>query len=120
MKKTFWVLAVILTFCGTSAQATDFTKQEPLKLKTPEMLPSLTCDGAIYDRPELELLLDDHAPWDRENWTWMRTNAGVKPYEVMDDLTFVGVPLFVAGIAIKGDKAMFAQNNKDGKRIHSC
>ena len=34
----------------------------------------------------------------------------------MDDLTFVGVPLFVAGIAIKGDKANFRQ---DYKNTHS-
>ena len=112
MKKTFWVLAAILVIYGTSAQATDFTKQEPLKLKTPEMLPSLTCDGASYDRPELELRMDDHAPWDRENWTWMRTNAGVKPYEVMDDLTFVGVPVFLAGLIAKSEKASFAQQRK--------
>ncbi|MBR6195507.1 MAG: phosphatase PAP2 family protein [Prevotella sp.] len=34
----------------------------------------------------------------------------------MDDLTFVGVPLFAAGWAIKSDKAMFRVNNKNGKK----
>ncbi|MBQ3753794.1 MAG: phosphatase PAP2 family protein [Prevotella sp.] len=33
----------------------------------------------------------------------------------MDDLTFVGVPLFIAGWAVKGDKAMFRVNNKEAK-----
>ena len=33
----------------------------------------------------------------------------------MDDMTFVGVPLFLAGWALKSDKAMFRVNNKDGK-----
>jgi membrane-associated phospholipid phosphatase len=44
-----------------------------------------------------------------------KTNPGVKPYKFMDDMTFVGIPLFAAGWAIKGDKAMFRVNNKDGK-----
>ncbi|MBR3284196.1 MAG: phosphatase PAP2 family protein [Alloprevotella sp.] len=43
----------------------------------------------------------------------LKTNPGVKPYKFMDDMTFVGVPLFVAGIAIKGEKASFRQNYKD-------
>ena len=30
----------------------------------------------------------------------------------MDDMTFVGIPLFVAGLAIKSDKAMFRVNQK--------
>ena len=42
----------------------------------------------------------------------VKTNPGVKPYKFIDDLTFVGIPLFVAGWAIKGDKAMFRVNQK--------
>ena len=41
-----------------------------------------------------------------------KTNPGVKPYKFMDDVTFVGIPLFVAGWALKGDKAMFRVNQK--------
>ena len=40
----------------------------------------------------------------------VKTNPGVKPYKFIDDLTFVGIPLFVAGWAIKGDKDMFRVN----------
>ena len=47
--------------------------------------------------------------------TWMRTNPGVKPYKFMDDLTFVGVPLFVAGIIAKSEKKSFRQNTPDNK-----
>lgn len=43
----------------------------------------------------------------------MESNPGVKPYRFMDDMTFVGVPLFIAGIAIKGEKASFRQNYND-------
>ena len=41
-----------------------------------------------------------------------KTNPDVKPYKFMDDLTFVGIPLFAAGWAVKGDKAMFRVNAK--------
>ena len=47
--------------------------------------------------------------------TWMRTNEGVKPYKFMEDLTFAGVPLFVAGIIAKSEKKSFRQNTKDNK-----
>ncbi len=40
-------------------------------------------------------------------WTWMYTNEDVKPYKFMDDLTFAGVPLFVAGIIAKSEKKSF-------------
>lgn len=42
----------------------------------------------------------------------LKTNPGVKPYKFMDDMTFVGVPLFLGGWALKGDKAMFRVNAK--------
>ncbi len=45
-----------------------------------------------------------------------KTNPGTKAYKFMDDMTFVGVPLFLAGLAVKGDKEMFRVNNKSGKK----
>lgn len=47
--------------------------------------------------------------------TWMRTNPGVKPYKVMDDLTFAGIPVFVAGIIAKSEKKSFRQNTIGNK-----
>ena len=45
------------------------------------------------------------------NLNLMRTNPDVKSYKFMDDLTFVGVPLFVAGIIAKNEKQAFRQND---------
>ena len=116
MKKRFLMFAAILSFCGiTSASANDYRDMEPLKLTVPEMTPTLVTVTNNSYRPELEL--DDHAPWAKENWTWMRTNPGVKPYKVMDDLTFVGVPVFLAGIIAKSEKAAFRQNTGDNKHV---
>ena len=116
MKKRFLMFAAILSFCGiTSASANDYRDMEPLKLTVPEMMPTLVTVTNNSYRPELEL--DDHAPWAKENWTWMRTNPGVKPYKVMDDLTFVGVPVFLTGIIAKSEKAAFRQNTGDNKHV---
>lgn len=116
IKKRFLMFAAILSFCGiTSASANDYRDMEPLKLTVPEMTPTLVTVTNNSYRPELEL--DDHAPWAKENWTWMRTNPGVKPYKVMDDLTFVGVPVFLAGIIAKSEKAAFRQNTGDNKHV---
>ena len=62
--------------------------------------------------------LDICYPEERENvmeeqeWTGSATNA-VKPYKFMDDLTFVGVPIFVTGIIAKAEKRSFRQNTSD-------
>jgi membrane-associated phospholipid phosphatase len=38
------------------------------------------------------------------------TNPAVKPYTFMQDQTWVGIPLFVAGMIAKGEKEAFRQN----------
>ena len=45
-----------------------------------------------------------------------QSNPGVKPYKVMDDLSFVGVPIFLAGIIAKSEKKAFRQ---DYRNVHS-
>ena len=118
--------------CSLQTQAEDYLDMDELKLTVPTMEPRLTaeqisnyrtgCTGQLLRTgqilPNKEMLgisptdpPGDHKPWAKENWTWMRTNPGVKPYKVMDDLTFVGVPLFVAGIIAKSEKAAFRQND---------
>ena len=112
------LLVAIMAFCGTtSAVAGNYMNMEPLKLQSPEMKPELVAIPNRDYRPELELRNSSTRVSDVNKYrmTWNRTNEGVKPYKVMDDLTFVGVPLFLAGLAVKGDKAMFRVNNKEGK-----
>ena len=111
MKNRLLIFSAMVTFCSISVQATDYTNLESLKLVTPEMTPTLSYGSPRIYRPELEMRLYDHAPWAKENWTWMRTNPGVEPYRVMDDLTLVGVPVFLAGIIAKSEKHAFRQND---------
>ena len=114
MKKLFILLC--LAAMTLTAFAEDFT------LVAPELEPKLTYGETMTYRPELRLdapsmdVMATANHWKPDfDFFKSKTNPGVKPYKFMDDMTFVGVPLFVAGWAIKGDKAMFRVNNKDGK-----
>jgi membrane-associated phospholipid phosphatase len=82
---------------------------EELRLTVPEMEPKLVYAETPRYIPELErrvLPLHDAAT---AKWTSTEPAAGVRPYKVLEDLTFVGVPVFVAGIIAKGEKKYFAQ-----------
>ena len=112
MKQFLLFIAVFLT---TQANADNYRDMEPLKLETPEM------EVTLVNRPAVELSTTVTADKWKPDFDFFKskTNPGVKPYKFMDDLSFVGVPLFVAGWAVKGDKAMFRVNQKaedGGKR----
>ena len=115
MKKLFIFL------CLAAMTLTAFA--EDLTLEAPELEPKLTYGETMTYRSELRLdapsmdVMVSTNHWKPDfDFFKSKTNPGVKPYKFMDDMTFVGVPLFVAGWAIKGDKGMFAQNNKNKKK----
>ncbi len=98
------------------ANAESFSDMEPLKLTVPEMKPELVAtDLSRFDQVPLSKENTNTITFGDFDFFKSKTNPGVEPFKVMDDLTFVGVPLFVAGWAVKGDKAMFRVNNKDAK-----
>jgi hypothetical protein len=116
--KTFIILLTTLFLSGISTQvlAEDYRNLEELKLTTPTMEPCLTIGETRNYIPELELsVLPTTTESNAYQLTWMRTNPGVEPYKVMDDLTFAGVPIFVAGIIAKSEKKSFRQNTEGNK-----
>ena len=98
---------VLLMLC--LASATTAVMAEDLTLSMPEMKPELVYGNTTTYHPELALRPTVLNTTNTNKWTWMETNPGVKPYKVMDDLTFVGIPVFVAGIIAKSEKKYFAQ-----------
>jgi membrane-associated phospholipid phosphatase len=96
------------------ANAENYRDMSPLKLEVPEMKVELVKQPLqpLTAQP-LNTDIDMADSWKPDfNFFKQKTNPGVKPYKFMGDLTFVGIPLFVAGWAIKGDKAMFRVNQK--------
>ena len=111
MKRLFIVL-VLGMLVSIGAYANDYQGMEPLKLTTPEMKPELV---AIEDPFENNTPVTTTGNALDLRFFKTVTNDGVKPYKFMDDMSFVGVPLFLAGLAIKGDKALFRVNEKGAK-----
>lgn len=115
MKKLFLLIAIssisLLEVVGNNIHA-----QEPLKLNVPELKAELTSDSAFSFDVSTPKAKTDRKFRPDFSFFKSKTNENVKPYRFMDDMTFVGIPLFVAGWGIKGDKAMFRQNVKGAKR----
>lgn len=123
MKNRLSTLVVIGMMTVLNTNAESYQDMEPLKLVTPEMKPeldlrNLPANPFVSKKAEVETSIEtsysDNQGLDFDFFK-SKTAPGVKPYKFMDDMTFVGVPLFIAGWAIKGDKAMFRVNNKYGK-----
>ena len=119
MKQFLLLIAVALT---VQANADNYRDMEPLKLETPEMKVEL-CNLSERSTLSFDMVAPTASPamelattadkWKPDfDFFKSKTNPGVKPYKFMDDLSFVGIPLFVAGWAVKGDKAMFRVNQK--------
>ena len=105
------ILLLIVVVFALQAHADSYRDMKPLTLETPEM------KAELVDLPEQrDIRLDMVAPSTSQGMDFdffkSKTNPGVKPYKFMDDMTFVGIPLFIAGWALKGDKAMFRVNAK--------
>ena len=103
------LLTLVALALTAQANAENYRDMSPLKLEVPEMKVELVKQPL----QPLNTDIDMADSWKPDfNFFKQKTNPGVKPYKFMGDLTFVGIPLFVAGWAIKGDKAMFRVNQK--------
>ena len=122
MKRTIPFIMALLVWGTDIASAIGDFEIKPLTLTSAELKPEPVFTDLDYDFGEepaaTPLFSTETSPNFAANTnfspevqkyqlTWMRTNPGVKPYKFMDDLTFVGVPLFVAGIIAKSEKKSF-------------
>lgn len=109
MNKLF-CLVVFSVLGVVSAMADNYKDMEPLKLEVPEIKPELVQtihQPLVYEEALKMPLVETKMDFD---FFKSKTNKDVKPYGFWDDVTFVGVPVFLAGVAIKGDKANFRQD----------
>jgi hypothetical protein len=117
MNNKFWVSVLIGLMTVFCAHAEDYMSMEPLKLVTPEMKPELVELPANPFTATVPMIADKTVNSGMDfDFFKSKTSPGVKPYKFMDDMTFVGVPLFFAGMALKGDKAMFRVNDKSSNK----
>ena len=100
------LLTLAVVALTVQANADNYRDMEPLKLEVPEMKPELVKPTTI----NFDVEPPKATPKFDFDFFKSKTNPDVKAYTFMDDMSFVGIPLFVAGWAIKGDKAMFRVN----------
>ena len=110
MKRLLTAIFLTMTI-AVQANTDSYKDMEPLKLTVPEMKAELgTFSNENGYRSELSLT----APEPKMDFAFFksRTNPGTKPYKFMEDMTFAGVPLFIAGIIAKSEKNAFKQQQK--------
>lgn len=118
--KNLYLLIGLLNFTTCPAFALDYQNQSPLKLKEVELSTSLSATNMLDPKASAEMLLSE--PTENINTRTLlnseiNTNAtkigNIRPYKFKDDMTYVGIPLFVAGIIAKSEKVSFRQNTQD-------
>ena len=116
MKANVFFLSLLMTVSVGKVQATQYVNMEPLKLEVPEMKPELAKairqPLSYYEQrmllvPSAEAMAEPKMDLD---FFKSKTNGGVKERKFLDDMTFVGVPLFAAGWIIKSEKKNFRQD----------
>ena len=103
---------------GTVSSTLAYTIQENnWKLETPEMLPVLNVNEHTASTPILEMMpMASASP----ELPALAATKDIKPYTFWDDQTYVGIPLFIAGIIAKSEKESFRQdytNKKSANRL---
>ena len=118
MKRNLLLLVIIVLMSALNVKAKSYKILAPMKLETPEMKPEmveLPVNPFTATDPVTADITTVNSGMDFDFFK-SKTNPCVKPYTFMDDMTFVGVPLFIAGMVIKGDKAMFRVNDENANK----
>lgn len=113
MKKILF--ATIASFFLPVVTFAEETEGTTTNLSTASLDTELNISKEIDRKMDSIARVNHNAPWSKKNWTWMHSNPNVPAYKAKDDLTFVGVPIFIAGIIAKGEKKSFRQNTEGNK-----
>lgn len=98
-----------LNVAALSANASGYSHQEPLKLNVEEMPPVLTTTRTMT--ADLRETLPAPLPGISEHATRTKPH-----YTFIKDQTWVGIPIFLAGVVAKSEKKAFRQ---DYKNVHT-
>ena len=93
-----------------TAYANDNENEREWKLESVEIEPRLT----VTEKESLSFGLNDNLNVNPEiNRMATSNSTNVKPYTFFQDQTYVGIPLFLAGVIAKSEKRSFRQNTED-------
>ena len=114
MKTSLTVLlllaASMTAMAHNTAYANDNENEREWKLESVEIEPRLT----VTEKESLSFGLNDNLNVNPEiNRMATSNSTNVKPYTFFQDQTYVGIPLFLAGVIAKSEKRSFRQNTAD-------
>lgn len=125
MNKKILLAATLLSSMVINAHALSFCEEPAHKLETCPLPTSLSSPSLLDTEVASEYLLKSKTSKPRisrasiplQSSAFSIKQEQIKPYKFMDDMTFSGVPLFVAGIIAKSEKASFRQdyNNQNAR-----
>ena len=140
MKKVMMLLLPLALWAASAFSANNFLSGQPITLDVDPMSPEvmrIVNQSLSYDlghgmshgmnteltrtdatrESEMPVVVREASPEMKMDFDIFKskTNTDVPAFKVMDDLTFVGVPLFVAGIIAKPMKRTMAQNIEGAK-----
>lgn len=93
-----------------TAYVNDNENEREWKLESVEIEPRLT----VTEKESLSFGLNDNLNVNPEiNRMATSNSTNVKPYTFFQDQTYVGIPLFLAGVIAKSEKRSFRQNTAD-------
>lgn len=138
MKRVHVIFTITVALLSLSAHATDVTNNAPEQASAndttaavidellqesagiPDIIPANTADtvSSVDVSAQLEsrgicgLDLDAFRNYNGPDFRFLEntTNPAAKPYSFLDDQTWVGIPVFIAGLILKGEKEAFRQN----------
>ena len=90
---------------GAAPACADNSYTVPLKLQQPLTLHVDSMPTTLTEPSQL-----DHYRPETNRWATKVKQEDIRPYRYKDDLTYAGIPLFIAGIIAKGEKASFRQD----------
>lgn len=107
----FFTAILLVVAIAVQANTDNYKDMEPLKLTVPEMKAELSTVTNDFNNWN-ELALKVPTPKMDFDFFKSKTNPDTKAYTFMEDMTFAGVPLFIAGIIAKSEKNAFKQQEK--------
>ena len=119
MKKYLAVIAIFIMAIG-QAKAYDNNGLMPLmsmELKVdsmPTSLSAVSSKSMMLTEPKTMT-----SPMMSTTGFFSDKKKNIKPYTFREDMTYAGVPLFIAGIIAKGEKASFRQNTDDKRHANT-
>lgn len=107
-KRLLSSVAIVACLSNVTAKAEDFHFAEMPKLHVDSMPAQLSYQPTKMEG--LKTINMQGNAFSIAKEAMPTTSKSIKPYKFMDDMTFVGVPLFVAGIIAKSEKKSFRQD----------